>query len=66
LTNRWSHFLEIHTVFYPFDTEILGNYDLMEFCLYAGMPLLVMKLINKLKPAPRRSSLSVASLRKRI
>ncbi|MGE5354556.1 MAG: hypothetical protein ACM3P0_20920 [Acidobacteriota bacterium] len=66
LTNDWSRFLEVHTRLYPFDTDSLKYYDLMEFCLYVGIPLLVMKIINKLKPSPRHGSYSVASLRKRI
>lgn len=66
LKNSWAHFLEIHTMIYPFDTDSLGSYDIMEFCLYTGIPLLAVRIINKLKPSPRRSSYTVASLRKRI
>lgn len=65
-TNDWTHFLDIHTKFYPLDTDQLGNYDLMEFCLYTGVPLFISKLIDKFKPSPRHSSYNVASLRKRI
>ncbi|MGE5431038.1 MAG: hypothetical protein ACM3QX_08190 [Syntrophomonadaceae bacterium] len=66
LKNDWTHFLEIHTRLYPLDTDNLGYYDLMEFSLYTGLPVLIMKIINKLKPSPRHSSYNVASLRKRI
>lgn len=66
LKNDWTRFLELHTRLYPLDTDNLCYYDLMEFCLYTGIPILIMKFINKVKPSPRNSSYRVASLRKRI
>lgn len=64
-TNHWSHFLEIHSKFYPFDTTNLANYDPSELSIYLIIPIIVYRFFSKFLPSRRRRYYALTDIKKR-